>query len=226
MSRRRPDQRFVLFRVPPAPGLPAIVVRVGLHPGTGWEGPVCAPRFYTGRRALSRAPQAKIPLLVRDAPQCDIAVRPQAHQLPTCGSSRLCSTTPGRTPVVLSQRFLPGRAGSQAPRHHQEILTPAGGAWLRRRSFFPATRANPTGRIIHLCFVSPDWPIPTSTGAAPQPQQPLLPAGDPWSLSAQPTRAGTAQAPPAHQCSGGASTPARDPRAPARRRRRARTKRT
>ena len=28
------------------------------------------------------------------------------------------------------------------------------------RTFFPATRANPTGRLIYLCFVAPDWPRP------------------------------------------------------------------
>ena len=64
-----------------------------------------------------------------------------------------------------------------------------------RRSFFPATRANPTGRLIYLDFTSPDWPRPSPAPAQPQ----------------------ATQAPPAHRCAGPApdiSTSRAAPRAP------------
>ena len=55
-----------------------------------------------------------------------------------------------------------------------------------RRSFFPATRANPTGRLIYLDFTSPDWPRPSPAPAQPQPHT---------------------QAPPAHRCAAQAPAP-------------------
>ena len=65
-----------------------------------------------------------------------------------------------------------------------------------RRSFFPASPANPTGRTIYLNFTSPDWPRPAS-GCCTQAQPPAL-----------------LRTTPAQHCPGGPRTPARGPRAP------------